>query len=251
MYENEIDALLQKLKNLPELSKSSYDRLMKDFTVSYTYNSNAIEGSTLTEQETYIVLNDGVSVSGKPLKHQMDAIGHKKAFDYICEQAVQKAELTARLIMQIHQCVLAAEPEAAGKYRDVPVYIGGTDAILTSPESIPAAMEHLISDYQGDMQKLHITQRVALFHLRFENIHPFIDGNGRAGRLILNLELMKKGLPPIDIKFTDRMRYYDCFRAYERDDEMAMVYLVQEYTIKALQERVKQMEIAARINQQR
>lgn len=250
MYENKIDALLLMLKKLPALSKPSYDRLMKDFAVSYTYNSNAIEGSTLTEQETYIILNDGVGVPDKPIKHQMDAAGHKKAFDYICEQAAQKAELTVELVKRIHQCVLAAEPEAAGKYRDVPVHIGGTDAILASPESIPIAMEHLIFGYNGEMQKQHITYRAALFHLRFENIHPFIDGNGRTGRLILNFELMKYGLPPIDIKFVDRMRYYDCFRSYEKDDEMAMVYLVQEYTLKALQERVKQMEIAAHINQQ-
>ncbi len=249
MYEEKIDALLLKLKELPALSKPSYERLLRDFAVTYTYNSNAIEGSTLTERETYLVLNDGVGVDGKPMRFQLDAVGHKKAFGFVCEKAEQRAELDADFIKRIHAHVLCAEPEAAGKYRDVPVHIGGTDAQLATPASIPAAMENLLAAYYGDMQNLHITQRVARFHLRFENIHPFIDGNGRTGRLLLNFELMKDGFPPIDIKFADRARYYDCFRSYEKEDEMPMVYLVQEYLLKTLDERVKQMEIAAQINQ--
>jgi Fic family protein len=104
-------------------------------------------------------------------------------------------------------------------------------------------MERLTLDYGGEMQKLHVIERAAIFHLRFETIHPFIDGNGRVGRLLLNLELMKEGLPPVNVKFTDRQRYYDCFKHYRENDNDAskMTGLIEEY---AMYELKRYIEIA-------
>ena len=250
MYEKQIDELLKKLSALPPLSKSSHERLMQEFMVSYTYNSNAIEGSTLTERETYMVLNDGLGISGKELRYQMDAVGHKSAYELICERAANGDELNEGFIKEIHSRVLMAAPDAAGQYRDVPVHISGSDAVLTAPENVPQELRRLLENFRDEMQSWHISRRIAVFHLRFENIHPFIDGNGRTGRLLLNFELLKNGFPPVDFKYNDRARYYDCFRAYEKGDELSMVYLVQDYMRQALQQRISQLEIAARLRHQ-
>ena len=250
MYEKQIDELQRKLTALPPLSKSSLERLMKDFLVSYTYNSNAIEGSTLTERETYLVLNDGLGISGKELRYQMDAVGHKNAYEFISEKASESAELNEGFIKEIHSRVLMAAPDAAGQYRDVPVHISGSDTVLTAPENVPQELRRLLEDYRSQMQSWHISRRIAVFHLRFENIHPFIDGNGRTGRLLLNFELLRNGFPPVDFKYNDRARYYDCFRAYEKGDELSMVYLVHDYMRQALQQRISQMEISANIRSQ-
>ena len=110
-------------------------------------------------------------------------------------------------------------------------------------------MEQLIADYHGEMQKLHPIQRAAIFHLRFEAIHPFIDGNGRTGRLLMNLELMKDGFPPIDIKFQDRQRYIDCFKTWQNGDydSTKMEVLAAGYMKSSLEEYIHILDIANRI----
>ena len=204
----------------------------------------------MTERETYMVLNDGLGISGKELKYQMDAVGHKNAYELISEKASEGGVLKEGFIKEIHSRVLMSAPDAAGQYRDVPVHISGSDAILTDPENVPQELRRLLEDFRDQMQSWHISRRIAVFHLRFENIHPFIDGNGRTGRLLLNFELLKNGFPPVDFKYNDRARYYDCFRAYEKGDEISMICLVQDYMLQALQQRISQVEIAVRIRNQ-
>ena len=128
-----------------------------------------------------------------------------------------------------------------GTYRSVPVRVGAFHPC--QPYEVPIKMERLMLDYAGDMQHLHVIERAALFHLMFETIHPFIDGNGRVGRLLLNLELMKAGYPPINIKFSDVRKYYDCFDHYRTNvnDTSKMTELVSRYTITEL---LRYIEIA-------
>ena len=116
-----------------------------------------------------------------------------------------------------------------GVYRSVPVRVGSF--FPCQPYEVPIKMERLMIEYSEDMQKLHVIERAAAFHLKFETIHPFIDGNGRVGRLLLNLELMKAGYPPVNVKFSDRDRYYDCFNHYRNNgnDCSKMTELVSEY----------------------
>ena len=202
--------------------------------IDYTYNSNAIEGSTLTLEETTLVLKEGVTIGGKPLQHHLEAIGHKDAYYYVEELVKNKIPISERTIKEIHTLVLMDRQTDKGVYRSVPVRVGSFHPC--QPYEVPIKMERLMIDYDGEMKKLHVVVRAAVFHLMFETIHPFIDGNGRVGRLLLNLELMKEGYPPINVKFSDRERYYDCFNHYRENsnDTSKMTELVGEYAIDAL-----------------
>ena len=200
------------------LTAGEAERLSEEFTVEYTYNSNAIEGSTLTLRETDLVLQ-GLTIAQKPLKEHLDAVGHKEAFDYVRELVTQQVPLTEQVIREIHFLVLAERREDRGVYRRVPVRILGAYHTPTKPWLIASEMEQLLLRYAENTE--HLITKLARFHIEFEGIHPFIDGNGRTGRLLVNLELMKAGYLPIDIKFTDRAAYYDAFDAYHRDGRLS------------------------------
>lgn len=228
----QIEAKKSELSALRPLSKGELARLNDEFMVEYTYNSNAIEGNTLTLRETSLVLQ-GVTVDKKPLQDHLEAIGHKEAFDFVCTLVAENKPLTESLVKQIHSLVLADKPQDRGIYRRVPVRILGANHVPPQPYSIAPLMEKLLYEYNDDTAD--IVTKLAKFHIDFEAIHPFIDGNGRTGRLIVNLELMKAGYPPIDIKYTDRHRYYDAFDAYHsRSDLMPMQILFAEYLIERL-----------------
>ena len=207
----QIDRKKQELEGRRPLTEGELKRLNDEFTIEYTYNSNAIEGNTLTLRETDLVLQ-GLTIDQKPLKDHMEAVGHKEAFDYVRELVKEKAPLTESIIKQIHYLVLADKKDDRGVYRRVPVRILGAHHEPVQPYLIEPKMEQLLLDYSA--RKEHIVTKLARFHIEFEGIHPFIDGNGRTGRLLVNLELMKAGYPPIDIKYTDRVAYYNAFDEY-------------------------------------
>ena len=222
-----IDAMKSELDKRRPLTAGELKRLQDEFLVEFTYNSNAIEGNTLTLQETALAL-EGVTIDKKPLKDHLEAVGHRDAFLYVTSLVSQKTPLSERMIKEIHSLVLMDRPEDKGVYRRIPVRILGAVHEPPQPYLVPVQMERLV-DEVGHWNK-HVLESVALFHLRFEGTHPFIDGNGRTGRLILNLMLMQAGYPPINVKFTDRRRYYGCFDSYYRDDDAApMVMMVCEY----------------------
>jgi len=193
------------------LTEGEVARLNEDFAIEYTYNSNAIEGNTLTLRETDMVLR-GLTIDQKPLRDHMEAVGHKEAFDFVRELVQSNVPMSERVIQQIHYLVLADKKDDRGVYRRIPVRIMGAYHEPAQPYMIAPSMEQLMVSYAESTE--HIVTKLARFHIEFEGIHPFIDGNGRTGRLIVNLELMKAGYPPIDIKFTDRKSYYEAFDAY-------------------------------------
>ena len=206
-----IDQKKNELDTRRPLTEGEVARLTEEFTVEYTYNSNAIEGNTLTLRETDMVLR-GLTIDQKPLKDHMEAVGHKEAFDFVRELVQDNIPMSERVIQQIHYLVLADKKDDRGVYRRVPVRIMGAQHEPVQPYLIQPRMEQLMLSYAESTE--HIVTKLARFHIEFEGIHPFIDGNGRTGRLLVNLELMKAGYPPIDIKFTDRMAYYNSFDAY-------------------------------------
>ncbi len=223
----EVDALKAELDKRRPLTQGELQRLRDEFLIEYTYNSNAIEGNTLTLQETALVL-EGITIDKKPLKDHLEAVGHRDAFLYVEELVKNKVPFSERIIKEIHTLVLMDRPEDRGVYRRIPVRIMGGYHVPPDPVLVPEQMERLVAEFEGN-KKLHPIERAALFHLKFEGIHPFVDGNGRTGRLILNLMLMQAGYPPINVKYSDRKRYYEAFDAYHRDHNAAC--MVEIFTL--------------------
>jgi len=222
-----IDRKMKELNTRRSLTEGEVERLREQFVVEYTYNSNAIEGNTLTLHETDLVLR-GLTIGQKPLKDDMEAVGHKEAFDFVSEVVKDKAPMSESIIKQIHCLVLADKKDDRGVYRRVPVRIMGAQHEPVQPYLIQPKMEQLMIDFAESTE--HIVTKLARFHIEFEGIHPFIDGNGRTGRLLVNMEFMKVGFPPIDIKFTDRVAYYHAFDEYYRKHNLsAMEKLFAKY----------------------
>lgn len=233
-----VDSEKRELDRRRPLTPGELARLRDDFTINYTYNSNAIEGNTLTLSETRLVL-EGVTIDQKPLNDHLEAVGHRDAFQYMLTLVSEDDPLTERIIKELHSLVLMDRPMDKGVYRCIPVMISGASHTPPQPYLVQPKMEQLLSEFTDAKSHIHPLQRIAKFHLDFEGIHPFIDGNGRTGRLLLNFALMRTGYLPIDIKFTDRRRYYAAFEAYYAQGDIApMVELVTGYEDEALKERL-------------
>jgi len=184
-----------------------YDEL-KDldnyFRVGLTYSSNALEGNSLTIAETKILLEDGITVGGKPIKDYFEATGHAKAYDYMLEVArTIDNKLTEDIINKLHMLFfIGIDSEYAGKYRDIQVYISGTEYMPPAPENIQKLMIDFVNNMNALKAKIHPIEFAAIFHKEFVDIHPFKDGNGRTARLLMNLILVQSGygivsIPPI------------------------------------------------------
>lgn len=236
----QLDALTAQVREMRPLNQAELARLREEFMIENTHDSTAIEGNTLTLRETALILQEGVTIGEKPLKEHLEAIGHRDAFQYVVELADQNAPLSEWIIKNIHSLVLMNDAQNKGVYRRLPVTISGALHTPPKPYLVPEQMERLLADYEELKSQKHIVEAVSLFHLRFEGVHPFLDGNGRTGRLILNLELIKSGLLPVNIKFADKRRYYDCFDSYygEPHSAEAMTALIAEYEIRELEKRI-------------
>lgn len=238
----QINSFKKTLDSCRPLTPAEVEAIKEVFLVEHTYNSNAIEGNTLTLQETALVLQ-GVTIDKKPLKDHLEVVGYKEAFQYIEELAKQDKDLSEYDIKSIHNLVLADRPEDRGTFRRVNVRIAGALTNPVQPYLIEPKIEELLNNYKVWSETMHIVERVAIFHLQFESIHPFIDGNGRTGRLIMNLQLIKEGLPAINIKFADRRKYYDTFDEYSRTGSTeAMINLVGEAVISRLREMIEMIK---------
>lgn len=173
----------------PETLKS----LREYYRVGLTYTSNALEGNSLTESETKVVIEDGLTIEGKPLRDHYEAVGHAKAYDYIYN-ITEKEELAEEDILRLHRLFYQQiDVEKAGLYRNVKVYISGSRYAVTAVSKIPAEMQKLIKWYNENEKKLHPVELAAMLHQRFVFIHPFVDGNGRVARLLMNLALLRNG----------------------------------------------------------
>lgn len=190
-------------------SQSMTKQLRDKLVIEWTYNSNAIEGNTLTLSETKVVLENGLTIRGKSLKDHLETINHKDAIEYIENLVEKNNELSEHDIKSIHHLILKEiETVNAGKYRNQNVFISGAKHVPPTYMSVPYEMQKLIERYQN-WKSLHPVIRAGLLHGEFVKIHPFIDGNGRTARLLLNFELILSGYPPIVIKTENRVDYYD------------------------------------------
>lgn len=198
-------ATLDAARPLPTHTVAS---LREKLMLELTYHSNAIEGNTLTLRETKVVL-EGITVGGKSLREHLEATNHRDAILYVEEIVAKREALTEWQIRNLHSLVLKSiDPEQAGRYRQENVVIAGASTTPPDFMHVAAEMAGLI-DWYGHSADLHPVARAAQLHTRFVKIHPFIDGNGRTGRLLLNFELMRVGYPPAIIRKEDRLAYYD------------------------------------------
>lgn len=205
---SQIDRLKAKLDQRRPLSKEITKNLHENLVVEWTYNSNAIEGNTLTLQETKVVL-EGITVGGKTLREHFETTNHKEAIFFI-EELVQKNELlNEHDIKSIHTLILKnIDRDGAGKYRDINVLISGAEHRPPQAIEVASKMQEFIHWYKEEHNNLHPIELAARVHVDFVKIHPFADGNGRTSRLLMNLELIKHGYPPVIIKVADRLEYY-------------------------------------------
>ena len=210
-----VDELRAKLGQRRPLTEGELQRLREEFLIEHTYDSNAIEGNGLTLRETALVLS-GVTIEGRPLKDHLEAVGHKEAFLFIQDQI--DAPLSGALFRQIHALVLMDRPSYRGAWRDIRVAIAGSPHRPPDPVLIPRLIDDLLKRHEAREARMHPLHSASLFHLELEEIHPFVDGNGRTGRLILDLMLMRRGYLPVNVKFEDRARYYDAFDAHLRGE---------------------------------
>ena len=242
----QIDKLKAKLSALRPLNPGEVKRLQEEFMIQNTYDSNAIEGNTLTLRETALILKEDVTIAEKPLRMHLEAIGHRDAFEHMLTIASPHDRLTERRIKELHSLVLMNDRANRGAYRGVEVMILGAIHTPPQPYLVAPQMEALIAEYdEMKRQKhIHIIEAIAEFHLRFEGIHPFLDGNGRTGRLVINLELIKAGFLPVNIRYSDQLNYYKCFDAYYGEERTpnALVELIAGYEVQELERYIRIIE---------
>lgn len=206
---NKIDKLKDRL-NVLRINQS--EKVTKALDIEYTYESNKIEGNTLTLKETALVIEKGLTVGGKPLNEHLEAINHAFAIDFIKDVVKNKEPITERLITDIHALILKGiDDRNAGKYRSVQVLISGAKHEPPQPYKVPLQMRNLIEWYNESKDKVHPIVLSAEMHERLVTIHPFIDGNGRTSRLLMNLILLQHGYPIAILKgdSKSRLTYYN------------------------------------------
>ncbi|WP_294476839.1 Fic family protein [uncultured Bacteroides sp.] len=208
----EVDVLKEQLSSLRPLPEEALKKIQDAFDIEYTYESNRIEGNTLTLQETALVVNEGVTISGKSMREHLEAINHAEAISYIKDIAKQDIEISERTIKEIHALILhGIDRENAGRYRTVPVMISGSTHMPPQPYLIEKQMEDFILRFkQMEAENVHPVLIAAYLHDELVRIHPFIDGNGRTSRLLMNLYLLRYGYVIITLKGSNdaKVSYY-------------------------------------------
>ncbi len=240
----ELSERVKKMRQAGSLTSEALDKIRKFFRIKSIYHSNAIEGNILNVGETRQVVEHGLTITGKPLKDQAEAKNLKEALDFLEDLAASPDKSIIEYdIRQIHRLVLKGiDDENAGKYRNVTVEISGSEFKPPSPESVPPQMEEFgkwlssVSCVNNNYGILDAIIYAAAAHTWFVSIHPFIDGNGRVARLIMNLFLMRYGYPIAIITKEDRLRYYDALEISQSSDLSPFIALVAECINESLDE---------------
>ena len=218
LYER-VNRKKKELDALRPLPRGALEKLRKQFAIELAYNSNAIEGNTLTLKETQMVIEEGMTIKGKPLREHFEAINHQKAFELLESLVKKKAQLSEEVIRKLHGLVLAGiDDENAGIYRRTNVRILG--AVKSPPrfEKVSQLMEEFVEYVSSNPDKLNVVEMAAIIHYRLVEIHPFTDGNGRCSRLIMNLWLMRQGYPVTMVLKVDRKKYYYRLKKADKGD---------------------------------
>ena len=236
------DSLKKEWGDLKPLSLIQLQKMEEYFNLNYTYESNRIEGNTLTLQETHLVINDGITVGGRSMREHLEAINHSEAIDYLTELVKSKAPFTERILKQIHYLILKGiDRQNAGVYRSIGVRISGSTHIPPEPFALARLMEEVFEYYEANRKTIHPVILAAEMHERIVRIHPFVDGNGRTTRLVMNLILMQNGFPIANIKgdIANRLNYYSALENAPKDDKAAFHRLIADTVIQSLDEHIE------------
>ena len=232
----EVDLLKVRLSSLRPLPVEALKKIQDALDIEYTYESNRIEGNTLTLQETALVVNEGITISGKSMREHLEAINHAEAIDY-----KQDIGISQRTIKEIHALVLhGIDRENAGSYRTVPVMISGSTHVPPQPYLLEKLMEDFMLAFQRmEKENVHPVIIAAYLHNELVRIHPFIDGNGRTSRLLMNLYLLQKGYTIVTLKSDNdmKLRYYKALEVSHTEQQHDDFYLLVAEAEKASLER--------------
>ena len=233
-YFEEVDSLKRKLDSKRPIPKETLKSLRESINLEWTYNSNGIEGNTLTLRETQVVL-EGITVGGKSIKEHLEAINHEKAILFLDDLVKDNEPISEWNIKNIHQLILKdIDNENAGRYRKENVTIKGATHIPPDYLKVPELMEKLILTY-NTWNEYHPIIQAALLHGELVKIHPFVDGNGRTSRLLMNLDLMNSGYNPVIIKKESRLKYYEALdKAHTTGNYTDFVKLVTKLEVEML-----------------
>ena len=238
-----IDAIKSVLDGYRPFSEHVVKQLRDYYRIGLTYTSNAIEGNTLTESETKVVIEDGITIGGKSLREHYEAIGHAKAYDHI--YTMLEKPITEENIQFLHKLFFEQiDSKNAGSYRKKNVIITGTDYLPPDYRKVPELMKKYIENINQDVKDEHPLERASDLHAEFESIHPFMDGNGRIGRLLLSILCMKNGYCPVIIPPIRRAEYIAAMQKSNKGDLnalRAMVLSVVYEEMKSLKRRVESL----------
>ncbi len=226
-----LEEKLVRLNKLRPLPKSAVQKLREKFQIEMTYNSNAIEGNSLTLKETFLVINEGITVKGKPLKDHLEAKDHYAALEYLYDliDKDKKHTVSEMLIKNLHQIIVQeTDKEWAGRYRNANVIIGGAEHTPPNALQVPNMMRDLTTWLNSQKNKQNIIELTALLHHKLVHIHPFFDGNGRTARLTMNLLLMQAGYPLVIILKNDRKKYYDVLDKADKGKNEPLVKFIAQ-----------------------
>ena len=238
----ELDRLSAHWKKAKPLDVLQLHKLEEYFHTSYTYESNRIEGNTLSLQETHLVINEGITIGGKSVREHLEVINHREAIDLLYDLVEHKVNFNAHRLKQIQHLVLKGlDDRNAGKYRAVPVMISGSQHVPPEPYLIDKLMEDYFIYYEQNREHLHPVLLAAEMHERLVTIHPFIDGNGRTSRLVMNLILLQNGYTIANLKgnIEDRLRYYAALEKVQLNHDSSDFHmLIVDHALESLKEHV-------------
>jgi len=232
-----LEERLKQLNKLRPISSTLLLKLKERFEIEMTYNSNAIEGNTLTLKETYWVIQQGITVKGKSLKDHLEAKNHKEALDYLYELIEHGSShtISEHTIKSLHALVIQEiNKNIAGQYRNVDVFITGTEHKPPSAIDVAFKMHELIEWARKNYSKMDVIEFSSMFHHKFVHIHPFEDGNGRVGRLLMNIFLMQYGFPLAIIQKNDRQKYYRVLAAADKGNYKPLILFVAQAVLRSL-----------------
>lgn len=238
---DDLDHLKTQLDQLRPLDNPS---ILHALEIEYTYESNRIEGNTLTLRETELVIDQGLTVGGKSMREHLEAINHHEALLFLRDLVREQTPLSESLVKQLHGLILRGiDRDNAGCYRNVPVMIAGSRYVPPQPWAVPVQMEQCFAWYEAHRQALHPALLAAEMHERIVTIHPFIDGNGRTARLVMNLILLSHGYPIANIPgdIDSRRAYYEALEAVNlKGDKTGFHYLIALH-VQAMAQRLLQI----------